>query len=124
MGGVKAVGVLMFLGGLSMVPSRVWAAEPGGPDAGSASSDAAERAPTWKPLRSASASATSFLQNNWNRFEENYHPSYVLDGNPATAWVEGVPGFGEGEALTIPVSALRRARAVRLRIWNGYQKSM
>ena len=78
----------------------------------------------WKPLRSASASATSFLQNNWNRFEENYHPSYVLDENPATAWVEGAAGFGIDESITIPLSAVRVARAIRLRIWNGYQKSM
>jgi len=78
----------------------------------------------WKQLRSASASATSFLQNNWNRFEENYHPSYVLDENPATAWVEGAAGFGTDESITIPLSAVRVARAVRLRIWNGYQKSM
>ena len=78
----------------------------------------------WKQLRSASASATSFLQNNWNRFEENYHPSYVLDENPATAWVEGAAGFGVDESITIPLSAVRSARAIRLRIWNGYQKSM
>src|SRR5262249_19206320 len=58
----------------------------------------------WKQLRSASASATSFLQNNWNRFEENYHPSYVLDENPATAWVEGAAGFGTDESITIPLS--------------------
>src|SRR5690349_16626435 len=51
------------------------------PDAGAAPPSRA-----WKQLRSASASASSFLQNNWNRFEENYHPSYVLDENPATAW--------------------------------------
>jgi hypothetical protein len=89
------------------------------PDAGAAPPSRA-----WKPLRSASASATSFLQNNWNRFEENYHPSYVLDENPATAWVEGAAGFGVDESITIPLSAVRSARAVRLRIWNGYQKSM
>jgi len=85
------------------------------PDAG------AER--LFRPLRSPSASATSFLQNNWNRYQENYHPSYVLDENPATAWVEGVDGYGEGQSLTVPISPLSSARAVRLRIWNGYQKS-
>lgn len=77
----------------------------------------------FRPLRSASASATSFLQNNWNRYQENYHPSYVLDENPATAWVEGVDGYGEGQSLTLPLSPLSSARALRLRIWNGYQKS-
>jgi hypothetical protein len=78
----------------------------------------------WKPLRSAEATATSFLQNDWNRYEENYHPSYAIDGNPATAWVEGVKGFGEKETITIPLSVVPHARALRLRIWNGYQKSM
>jgi hypothetical protein len=77
----------------------------------------------FRPLRSASASATSFLQNDWNRYQENYHPSYVLDENPATAWVEGVDGYGEGQSLTLPLSPLSSARALRLRIWNGYQKS-
>ncbi len=78
----------------------------------------------WKPLRSAEATATSFLQNDWNQYQENYHPSYVLDENPATAWVEGAKGFGEDESITIPLSIVRQARALRLRIWNGYQKSM
>jgi hypothetical protein len=125
MGGAKSLGVLAAVAALSMseAPARA-EGPPAAPDAGVVGAPTRGPARAWKPLRSASASATSFLQNNWNRFEENYHPSYVLDGNPATAWVEGVPGFGEGEALTIPVSALRRARAVRLRIWNGYQKSM
>ena len=77
----------------------------------------------FRPLRSASATATSFLQNNWNSYQENYHPSYVLDENPATAWVEGAQGYGEGQSLTIPLSPLTSARALRLRIWNGYQKS-
>ena len=81
-------------------------------DAGAGSLAAPPSTPprAWKPLRSASASATSFLQNNWNRFEENYHPSYVLDENPATAWVEGAAGFGVDESITIPLSAVRVAR--------------
>ena len=101
-------------------------AAPAAGDAGAGSLAAPPSTPprAWKPLRSASASATSFLQNNWNRFEENYHPSYVLDENPATAWVEGAAGFGIDESITIPLSAVRVARAIRLRIWNGYQKSM
>ena len=101
-------------------------AAPAAGDAGAGSLAAPPPAPprAWKPLRSASASASSFLQNNWNRFEENYHPSYVLDENPATAWVEGAAGFGIDESITIPLSAVRVARAIRLRIWNGYQKSM
>jgi hypothetical protein len=74
-------------------------------------------------LHAEEASASSFLKSNWNKYEENYHPSYVLDDDPKTAWVEGAEGDGIGESLTIPVSALRSARALRLVIFNGYQKS-
>src|SRR6185312_7841553 len=94
-----------------------WVSAHAGPGAGAGAGD------RFRPLRSASASATSFLQNDWNRYQENYHPSYVLDENPATAWVEGVDGYGEGQSLTLPLSPLSSARALRLRIWNGYQKS-
>ncbi|WP_224249344.1 NADase-type glycan-binding domain-containing protein [Hyalangium gracile] len=74
-------------------------------------------------LHAEQASATSFLKSNWNKYEENYHPSYVLDDDPKTAWVEGAEGDGIGESLTIPLSNLKSARAVRLVIFNGYQKS-
>jgi hypothetical protein len=74
-------------------------------------------------LHAEQASATSFLKSNWNKYEENYHPSYVLDDDPKTAWVEGSEGDGIGESLTIPVSALKSARAIRLVLFNGYQKS-
>jgi hypothetical protein len=74
-------------------------------------------------LHADQATASSFLKSNWNKYEENYHPSYVLDDDPKTAWVEGAEGEGVGEALTIPVSNLASARAVRLVLFNGYQKS-
>ena len=74
-------------------------------------------------LYAEEATATGFLQSNWNKYQENYHPSYVLDDDPKTAWVEGAEGDGVGEALTIPLSQLPSARAVRLVIFNGYQKS-
>jgi hypothetical protein len=77
----------------------------------------------WKRLFADHAEASSFLKSNWNKFEENYHPSYVLDDDPKTAWVEGVTGDGVGQQLTIPVSALGSARAVKVVIFNGYQKS-
>ncbi|MBM7117443.1 NADase-type glycan-binding domain-containing protein [Archangium primigenium] len=83
----------------------------------------AQAAEPWPRLYSAEASATSFLRNNWNKYQENYHPSYVLDDDPKTAWVEGADGDGVGESLTIPLSSLASARAVRLVIFNGYQKS-
>ncbi|MDY7232845.1 NADase-type glycan-binding domain-containing protein [Hyalangium rubrum] len=74
-------------------------------------------------LHSDQATASSFLKSNWNKYEENYHPSYVLDDDPKTAWVEGAEGDGIGESLTIPVSDLKSARAIRLVLFNGYQKS-
>jgi hypothetical protein len=77
----------------------------------------------YQRLHAEEASASSFLKSNWNKYEENYHPSYVLDDDPKTAWVEGAEGDGIGESLTIPVSDLRSARAIRLVIFNGYQKS-
>ena len=79
--------------------------------------------PGFQQLYSDRASASSYLKSNWNKYSENYHPNYVLDNNPRTAWVEGVDGQGEGEVLSWDVSALSSARAVRLRIRNGYQKS-
>jgi hypothetical protein len=75
------------------------------------------------PLYADHAEATSFLKSNWNKYEENYHPSYVLDGDPKTAWVEGRDGDGVGESITIPVSTVATARSVRVDVWNGYQKS-
>lgn len=77
----------------------------------------------WKPVYAAEVQADSFLRNDWNRYHENYHPNYVADGNPKTAWVEGVPGHGEGQVLYLPLNYLEAIQTVRLRIRNGYQKS-
>lgn len=74
-------------------------------------------------LHAEEATASSFLQSNWNKYQENYHPNYALDDDPKTAWVEGAEGDGLGEALTIPLSNLASARAVRVVLFNGYQKS-
>jgi hypothetical protein len=79
--------------------------------------------PAWKRLGAARATASSYLQSNWNKYDENYHPNYVLDDNPKTAWVEGVDGNGERQSITIPLSDLQSARALRLDVFNGYQKS-
>lgn len=70
-----------------------------------------------------SAQASSFLQNNWNKYQENYHPNYAFDDNPATAWVEGKEGYGEGEEISWKVSSLASAKRIHLRIRSGYQKS-
>jgi hypothetical protein len=77
----------------------------------------------FRPLHADRAEATSFLKSNWNKYEENYHPSYVLDDDEKTAWVEGVDGDGVGQALTVPLSHVARAKALKLQIRNGYQKS-
>ncbi|MER2559417.1 MAG: hypothetical protein ABTQ32_01780 [Myxococcaceae bacterium] len=77
----------------------------------------------FKRLHAERATASSFLESNWNKYQENYHPTYVLDDDPSTAWVEGVDGDGVGQSLTVKVSTLNKARAVRLVITPGYQKS-
>lgn len=77
----------------------------------------------FKRLYASEAAASSYLKSNWNKFEENYHPNYVLDDDPKTAWIEGVDGDGVGESLTVKLSALKSARALKLVIVDGYQKS-
>ena len=99
---------------LWLAASAVWLA-------GATPSHAA--APEWRLLRHTEVEATSFLQSNWNKYSENYHPNYAADDDPTTAWVEGVDGHGEGQVLRLPTSVIKEARAVRLRIRNGYQKS-
>lgn len=83
----------------------------------------AAAAPAWKRLGVERATSTSYLQSNWNKYDENYHPNYVLDDNPKTAWVEGVEGNGEGQSITLPFSELKSARSLKVTIFNGYQKS-
>ena len=75
-------------------------------------------------LYSAKAQASSFLSSNGNAYNENYHPNYVLDDNPKTAWVEGKDGDGENELIQLPISPLSSANSVTLQIRNGYQKSI
>lgn len=69
------------------------------------------------------AEASSFLWNDWNRFQENYHPLYLADDDPATAWVEGASGSGAGEWIRLHVTEVAGATAVRLKLRNGYHKS-
>ncbi|AEI65753.1 NADase-type glycan-binding domain-containing protein [Corallococcus macrosporus] len=67
--------------------------------------------------------ASSFLENGWNKHAQNYLPLYIADDDPATAWVEGARGRGEGEALEWWGPELSRAKTYRLFIRNGFQKS-
>jgi hypothetical protein len=69
------------------------------------------------------AVASSFLWNDWNRFQENYHPLYLVDDDPRTAWVEGAKGNGEGEWVRLPTNDVHATTRVRLRLRNGYHKS-
>jgi hypothetical protein len=80
-------------------------------------------APIERRLHSDTIDASSFLWNDWNKFVENYHPNYVADDDPATAWVEGAKGSGAGEWLRIQLTPLDHTTRVRLRVRNGYQKS-
>ena len=47
-----------------------------------------------------------------------YSSGKALDGDPKTAWVEGVKGHGIGEILLVKVNLKRK-----IKIWSGYGKS-
>jgi hypothetical protein len=79
--------------------------------------------PTERRLHSDQVEASSFLWNDWNRFQENYHPNYVADDDPRTAWTEGAATSGAGEWLRVRTTELAGTTRVRLRLRNGYQKS-
>tara|TARA_R110002096_G_scaffold44526_13_gene120493 strand:- start:71605 stop:73113 length:1509 start_codon:yes stop_codon:yes gene_type:complete len=67
--------------------------------------------------------ASSFAWGNYNRFHENYHPNYLMDGDPVTTWLEDVPGNGIGEWVRIATSPIEGTTKLRLRMQNGYHKS-
>jgi len=74
-------------------------------------------------LFASEATASSFLVSDWHKFKANHHPSYVLDGDPSTAWVEGKDGAGEGEWIRVETPRVQNARQLRLEIRNGLQTS-
>ena len=86
-------------------------------------STAAAGEPIERRLYPDTVEASSFLWGDWNRFIENYHPNYVGDDDPTTAWVEGNANSGAGEWLRIQVTPLDGTTRVRLKVRNGYQKS-
>ncbi|HEU0032323.1 MAG TPA: hypothetical protein VFQ53_16945 [Kofleriaceae bacterium] len=79
--------------------------------------------PVERRLHSDTVDASSFLWNDWNKFVENYHPNYVADDDPATAWVEGAKTTGAGEWIRVQLTPLDQTTRIRLRVRNGYQKS-
>src|SRR5512144_695439 len=79
--------------------------------------------PVERRLHADQVTASTFLWNDWNRFQENYHPLYVSDDDPRTAWTEGAPSSGAGEWLRLAVTRMEGATRARLRIRAGYQKS-
>ncbi len=88
-----------------------------------AASPALAAEPVERRLHPASVEASSFLWNDFNKFQENYHPNYLVDGDPKTAWVEGAKGAGAGEWVRLKLTPLEGATNVRLKVRNGYQKS-
>ena len=78
---------------------------------------------TAKRLQPRQLDASSFLANGWNKFAQNYLPLYAGDDDPATAWVEGAEGPGVGESLSWYGPTLQKARAFKIFVRAGYQKS-
>ena len=77
--------------------------------------------PRERRLHVAAAEASSYLVNDWNKFQENYLPLYVGDDDPRTAWNLKTEGIGEW--LRLKVTPMVGATKVRLKVRNGYQKS-
>lgn len=103
-------------------PAAPPAAAPATPSA-AAPTAAASGPAVERRLHVASAEASSFLWDDFNKFQQNYHPLYIGDDDPKTAWVEGVKGQGEGEWLRLKFTPMEGATRVRLLIRNGYQKT-
>lgn len=74
-------------------------------------------------LHLSQVEASSYLVNDWNRFQENYVPLYIGDDDPQTAWNDGIDGSPAGQWLRLHVSALPGTTRVRLQVRNGYQKN-
>jgi hypothetical protein len=68
-------------------------------------------------LSSISATSSQVEPNDRNA----YHPSFVLDGQPKTMWIEGANGNGAGESLTITFDTPITADSLDIRagcFWN------
>src|SRR6476469_7199032 len=82
---------------------------------------AAQRPPRERRLHVAAAEASSYLVNDWNKFQENYLPLYVGDDDPRTAWSLKTEGIGEW--LRVHTTQMEGASKLRMKIRNGYQKT-
>src|SRR5262245_35698852 len=71
-------------------------------------------------LHVAAAEASSYLVNDWNKFQENYLPLYVGDDDPRTAWSLKTEGIGEW--LRVHVTPTEGATKLRMKVRNGYKK--
>ena len=67
--------------------------------------------------RNIAVSASSTLQESGH----DHSAHLALDGDTATAWVEGKSGSGEGEWLRLDLGS--DCHVSGMRIWTGYQKS-
>lgn len=66
--------------------------------------------------------ASSYLSQNDLRVIANYHPYYLVDNNPSTAWVEGVPGSGIKESVLMWIEIPQKT-TIKIAIRNGFQKT-
>lgn len=89
----------------------------------------AERA-TMRPLR-PSAAGESCARSGFEtycvssmlkpQFGNSYGAANLFDASTGTAWVEGAPGNGIGEWITVEFETQRRVKSIHVQ--NGYQKS-
>ena len=66
--------------------------------------------------------ASSYLSQNDLRVIANYHPYYLIDNDPNTAWVEGASGSGIKETVLMWVAIPQNA-TIKIAIRNGFQKT-
>ena len=78
---------------------------------------------TWKES-GISVTASSTLPNQTSQGSTfTYIPANVLDGDNDTAWIEGIPGNGEGEWVELSTVDRESATLTVLNILPGYTKS-
>ena len=86
-------------------------------DSASAGAQAVEQL-SFAGITGATASS-SYSDSSHYGSDYGYGPENVLDGELESAWVEGAPGWGEGESITLYGP---RQRISGFTIYSGYQK--